>query len=198
MEELKSLGFWAGLLSMIAFVPYWYSIFSSDGDTRPQRASWFIWIFADVMVLQTSIATGSTENIPLLWAYVIGTIITFFLSLIKGKGGTHWFDFVCIGATALSFVLWKYTGDAFTALIINIFVFLVGGALTLIKVVGEPYSENLPAYILWISGSILSLSAIILASQLELKFLIQPIAGLITQIIIIFVMIRGRYTKQKV
>ncbi len=162
-----------GLLSLIAYFPYWYSIFT--GHTRPQRASWLIWIFSDSLVLATSGALGARDSLWVPVAYVIGTIITFIFSIKKGQGGTHWFDIVCLGITFMSGVLWYITGNPFQSLLINLTIVAIGTIPTLLKVSKDPYSENMTGFIFWTSGSFCSFLAVMLGNRITIELWLQPL-----------------------
>jgi hypothetical protein len=187
VEIATILGLLGGILSMIGYVPYWRSIFLGpiEKRTRPQRASWLIWIFSDVMILATSFKLGATDSLWVPLAYVIGTIITFVISINKGEGGAHWFDYLCLGVTFLSFLLWIYTGDPFQSLIINLSIVAVGTIPTILKIMKDPYSENLTGFSFWGLGSLCSLLAVLLGEIISVDIWIQPLWFLALQVIIV-------------
>jgi hypothetical protein len=192
LEIQNILGFIAGLSSLSAYIPYWYSIFYGNPPTQPQRASWFIWIFSDSLVFATSYSLGATDSLWVPGVYVAGTIITFIMSIKKGTGGTHWFDIVCFLATLISVGLWCVTGDALQSLMINLAIVVVGAGPTILKVIENPYSENGTSYCLWVSGSLLSLISVLIVGEPQFKLWIQPTVFLVLQCVILLMMIRRR------
>jgi len=193
VELTTILGILGGALSMIAYAPYWHSIFR--GTTRPQRASWLIWIFSNTLILATSFALGARDSLWVPVAYVIGTIITFAISIKRGEGGTHWFDVVCLVVTGISIILWYMTGDALQSLIINLSIVAIGTIPTVIKITKDPHSENLNGFSFWFLGSVCSLLAVLLGKSVTIDLWIQPVSFLVLQAIVVSIMVVFRYRK---
>ena len=193
MKVVTILGILGGILSMVAYLPYWLSIFK--GTTRPQRASWLIWIFSDILIFTTSASLGATDSLWVPGAYVVGTIITFAISLKRGEGGTHWFDFLCLFVTALSVALWLITGDAFQSLVINLVIVAIGCVPTVIKIRQDPYEEKLTGCVFWALGNTYSLLSIFWSDNFTIDLWIQPVGFLFLQALIALCIVVFRIKK---
>ena len=191
METNQFVGIIGGLLSLFAYIPYWRSIYKPNG-TRPQRASWLIWIFSDTLLFATSFALGATDSLYVLGAYVFGTVVTFLISIKKGEGGTHWFDIACLLITIVSGFLWWKTGNPYLSLLINLAIVAIGCIPSIIKIVRDPYSEDLFSFVFWTTGSLLGLVSVLLGDIVTIQLLIQPIVFVILQLIIVITIIGKR------
>jgi hypothetical protein len=144
------------------------------------------------MVFATSYSLGATNSLWVPGVYVVGTIVTFIMSIKRGVGGTNWFDIICLIITFASAGLWLVTGDALQSLMINLSIVVVGAGPTIWKVIENPYSENGTSYCLWASGSLLSLACVLIVGEPRFELWIQPAVFLALQCIILLVMIRRR------
>lgn len=180
---------------MIAYFPYWYAILKNG--TRPQRASWLIWIFSDTLVFSTSWQLGATDSLWVPGAYVIGTIITFFISIKRGEGGTSSFDYLCLVATAISGFLWWLTGNPFQSLMINLFIVAIGVVPSLKKIVKDPYSEDLVGFLFWMLGSGFSSVSVLFLSKTNIDIWIQPVWFFTLQLIVVSFIVIGRTKSTK-
>ncbi len=190
MNIVKLLGILGGIFSTIAYIPYIVSIFKKE--TRPQRATWLIWIFSDSLVLASYYSLGATDSVWLPIAYVIGTIVVFLLSIKYGEGGTAAADIFCLIMTGVSGALWWYTKNPMSALLTNLAIVIIGIIPTIPKVWKDPYSENLFAFSFWGSGSVCTLLAVVLSKNNGFAMYIAPTVFLVLQCIVAFFMIMRR------
>ncbi len=190
MQLNQILGLLGGLLSFIAYIPYWYSIYRKG--VRPQRATWLIWILSDFLVLYASIKLGASDGLPVLVVYFSCTIITFIMSIKKGEGGLHWLDMMCFLVALLSAFVWYKTGDPFVALLINLAMVVVGIVPTIKKIFKDPYSEDLFAYFFWFLGNLATLIAVLLSENCTLKLWLPSAVFLFVQLFVTYIVFIGR------
>lgn len=150
------LGLLAGVLSFIAYIPYFLSILKEK--TRPNRASWWIWAIVGWIIFASYISVGARNTI--WYALPIGISITAFLSLKYGEGGFSRFDLFCIAGAALGLLIWWYSGIAFAALLMALLVDFFAYLPTIRKTRLDPGSEDRTACALFWIGSLLNVAAI--------------------------------------
>ncbi len=75
----EMLGMIAGIIAISGYIPYIYSILK--GQTRPNRATWFIWTIVGGLLAFSYMAEGDQHSIWLPLGYFFGPLITAILSL---------------------------------------------------------------------------------------------------------------------
>ncbi len=171
MHYTKFFGLIAGILSIIAYVPYIFSILKDS--TKPNRASWWVWLAMNVIILASYRSAGADTTIFVLVSYSVGTIVVALLSLKYGEGGWTSFDRNCLIVSAIGLVLWSVFSSPLPALLINIAVDLIGGLPTIRKAYYKPETENKAAWALFFAGSIFNIIAI---DKFEFAIVIYPVA----------------------
>jgi hypothetical protein len=79
MSVHSALGFAAGLILGASFFPYVRAILR--GETKPSRASWFIWALVSVITAATYRASGAEATFPVAVAFAIVCVAIALLSL---------------------------------------------------------------------------------------------------------------------
>ncbi|GAF75445.1 unnamed protein product, partial [marine sediment metagenome] len=92
--------------------------------------------------------------------YVIGSTIVVILSIRYGVGGWTPFDRRCLIGAAISLVLWRIFNSPISALLINLFINLLGTLPTARKAWYQPETESKVAWSLLSLGTIVNLFAI--------------------------------------
>jgi len=151
-------GYLAGILSLVAFVPYILAI--SRKETRPNRASWFIWLAVSLIIALSYRDVGADYAFIMPVAYTIGSTMVAFLSLKYGTGGWTQFDRICLTGAGIGLVMWVMFNSPMSALLINLFMNLLGTLPTIRKVYYQPETENRLAWTLFSLGNLLNLFAI--------------------------------------
>jgi hypothetical protein len=154
----KIIGIIASVFCFLYFVPYIISILK--GKTRPNRASWWIWVTLGVFLC---IFYDNSEPGTTLWALaapVIGQLIIAILSLKYGEGGWSRFDRFCLAGAGISLILrWQSNSD-FAAMIFLIAIDILAALPTIKKSYLEPETEDLLTWSLYSIGSLLNLFTI--------------------------------------
>jgi len=153
-----AVGLTAGVLSIIAFIPYIYSILK--GKTKPARSTWFIWSIVTIMLFISYRAIGGGDAVWLSLGYVIGVGATALLSIKYGTGGWTTLDKTVIGGCALTVITWFLTGLPFVGLLMTMFTDILGGVPTIEHSYHHPEQENRLSWIIGFAANGLNLLAI--------------------------------------
>lgn len=148
----------AGLLSLIAYVPYARD--TARGIAQPSRATWIIWsVVGTLLFASYSAAAGG----PARWvalADALGPAIIAILALRYGKAGWTWLDAACLFLAGLSLMGWAVTGSPLVALAINLLLAFLGAVPTLRNVYRAPATEPKLVWGLFLTSNVLNLLAI--------------------------------------
>lgn len=158
MDLSEVIGKIAGIIAVLAFIPYIWSVLK--GRTRPSRASWLIWAVLGSSILASYHSSGATDTIWIPVIYAIMPIIIFLLSIKYGIGGYTRLDIICLLGAVVGLIAWKLTDSPQTALYLNILVDGLGFIPTFKKAYLQPESESRLAWIIGASATLLNLLAI--------------------------------------
>jgi hypothetical protein len=122
--------------------------------------SWSVWTLLGVLILASYRAVGAENTIWLAIATAVGPFAILLLALRHGQGGASRLDIVCLLAALAGIGVWAFTSDAFAGLLCFLAADVMGAVPTVAKVWREPYSEPLPAWLLWFAGSAFQLAAV--------------------------------------
>ncbi len=150
-------GILAGVIVLIAFIPYTLSILR--GETKPSRASWLIWFLMDVAVVLSYRAVGATDTLWIGVGLLSGSTVVMVLSMFYGEGKLTRLEWLCLVGATLSTIAWVIAGPAialFLYLIIDTFAY----APTIQKAYANPESENKWAWSVTFTGVLVNLLAI--------------------------------------
>jgi hypothetical protein len=151
-------GYFAGILSLAAFAPYILSILRKE--TKPNRASWFIWLVVSLIIALSYRDAGAEYAFIMPVAYTIGAAIIASLSLKYGTGGWTRFDRVCLIGAGIGLTMWVTFNSPMSALLISLFMNFLGTLPTIRKAYYQPETENRLAWTLFSLGNLLNLFAI--------------------------------------
>lgn len=154
----ETIGIIAGILALAGYVPYIYTILT--GNTRPNRATWFIWTIVGGLLAFSYIAEGDQHSIWLPLGYFFGPLIVAILSLRFGYAEWTRLDTFCIVAAIISVIPWILSDNATITLIINLLIDMTGAIPTLVKTYREPETEDLTAWLIFFAANTLQLFAI--------------------------------------
>lgn len=152
------IGLTAGAVAVASFIPYIRSILR--GQTRPNRASWIIWAFAEIITTATYAASGADATVWIAAGYSVGTITVASLSLRYGEGGASPIDIMCLMGATIALIPWLALDQAELALYMIIFVDILAVFPTLKKAIADPDSEDKTYWSLSFLAAIINLFAI--------------------------------------
>ena len=148
----------AGVISLVAIVPYILAILR--GETKPNRATWWIWTIVGLMLGASYYSSGANHTMWVPVSYIIGPIVTAVLSIKYGVGGWTRFDKSCLFGAGASVVLWWMFSSPLAALLINLFIDFMGALPTIRKAYHEPESEDRAAWVLASAANTANLFAV--------------------------------------
>jgi hypothetical protein len=187
----ETIGIIAGILAISGYIPYIYSIIT--GETKPNRATWFIWTIVGGLLAFSYIAEGDQNSIWLPLCYFLGPLMVALLSLKYGYAEWSRLDTICIVAAILSIIPWIYADSASTTLIINLIIDSTGAIPTLVKTFREPETEDLVAWLVFFVANTLQLFAI---SLWNLASLYPLYLFLLATSMVIFIL-RGKISRKQ-
>lgn len=153
------VGISAAVVSAVAYTVYGFSIFF--GDTKPNRAAWFIW---SVVALICCFSYHETTTSRTAWwisiSYAVGSLTIFILTLKWGEGGVDKLDLSCLVGSIFGALLWWMFNSPLTALLINILMDCLGAIPTIQKAWHKPKKESLIAWTLSTLAGVINLFAV--------------------------------------
>ena len=153
-------GIIAGVLALSACPIYVRSILR--GETRPDRATWWILFFGSVILAGSYWAAGARDTIWIPLAYCACYLVAAVLSVFYGAGRpqlTH-FDKVCLAGALASAAIWWFTQNPIIALTLQMVIEMFGLIPTMEKTYREPGTESRAAWGLATFASVINLIAI--------------------------------------
>jgi hypothetical protein len=188
-----TFGVIAGILSILCFVPYIITIL--QGKTKPNRATWWIWVVLSIVISISYYYSGAINTIWLPVCGGIGQLIIALLALKYGRGGWTSFDRFCLIGVSISLVLWRQFNSPLIALLCNLVVDLLGALPTLKKSYQEPETENLLTWSLYLAGSTFNLFAV---ERFSFALLVFPIYIFSINAAIVILLLRSKIQFQPV
>lgn len=155
---LAFLGIAGGIVNTIGLVPYIRDILSKK--TKPERATWWIWLALNLIAFWALLSTGWTWYLAMMIAQIGAVCLIAILSLKYGYGKFKRRDIISLVIAAIGIVLWKLTNQPIAALLIVMCVDSIGLWLTLVKTWEAPHTETLISWVLAAAASVLGLIAV--------------------------------------
>jgi len=182
-ENYKEIiGFWAGVISLIAYAPYIYSIFK--GKTKPSRSSWWIWSLVGLVILMSYYSAGARNTIWIPGVFFICPLVVALLSIKYGANSSlDLLDKASITISVASLFVWYILGVPATTLFVNILIDSLGYLSTFKKTWKDSLSENGLTWILFFLGSVLNLVAL---ENYSFPIMLYPVYMFMMDIIMIF------------
>ncbi len=167
---MQYLGVVAGLISLLTAYPYIRDVLA--GKTKPQRATWLVWMTLNLVFIATQIAEGASFSIISLVINTIVGVYILYLSINYGVGGVERRDRLSLLAAAIGIVVWFLTSNPTLTLMITLLVDFSGSWLTLLKTYKTPWSETL---IFWVAGIFTGSLSALSVNEFELAQLAFPL-----------------------
>lgn len=154
---MYSLGFISGVLTVIGFVPYIFSI--HKGGVKPRQVTWWIWTVNSFLLLASYKAEGADETLWLSMAYTIGCLSIAVLTLRRGIGGWSSLDIFCFFGAFIALIFWALLGSLATFITTLVIDFL-GIIPTIYSSFYRPHEESRFSWSIWCTAGILSILSI--------------------------------------
>ena len=190
MNTLQFFGYLSGFLSIAAVFPYIYDILK--GNTKPERASWFIWTALGAIAFFSQLEKGATNSLWMVGTSTLAVLVVSLLSLKLGSGGFSKRDKISLLIASLGILLWFFTKEAAFALFITIFVDSIGSFLTTVKSYEDPESETL---LTWIVASIAGLLAAMSIGEWNFILLVYPLYIFLANSLVVTAILLGKRRK---
>ncbi|MEK7185475.1 MAG: hypothetical protein AAB726_02530 [Patescibacteria group bacterium] len=172
---LQIFGYISAFLSVIMVAPYIRDIFLKE--TKPERASWFIWTVLTSIAFFSQLAKGATDSLWLSGGQTLAVLIVFILSTKYGVGGLTKRDIKALIAAGIGLVIWYLTDEPAYALFIAIIIDAIGTFLTVIKAYQEPETETTSTFVMSGTSGIFGLLAVGSLNPILLAFPIYIIVA---------------------
>lgn len=170
MDILQAIGFAAGILAMIAYVPYIRDILK--GDAKPERTSWFIWVVLAIIAFVSQLAEGARSSLWFTGLDSLGAAAIFVLAVKFGVGGFSRRDKIALLAAGAGLVLWFLTRHAAFALLMTIIIDASGTTLTVLKTYEQPETET---YTMWVVVTIAAVLTMVSVGRISVVVMVYPL-----------------------
>lgn len=191
MQIQQVFGIIAGIMSFISFLPYIRSIFK--GDTKPQRATYAIWVLVTILTLSSYLSLGATFTVWVVLSSMVMQILVFILSFKYGMGGFEKLDIACLTLAFIGAVLWFLTKRAEAALYIGIFLEFLGFIPVFKKSYLFPKTENSLSWAIATFAAFLNVFAI---TSIAFNIAFYPVLILLSDALVISLLtIRPKFAK---
>jgi hypothetical protein len=184
---LAVLGVSAGVINLICIIPYLRDIF--HGKTKPERATWWVWLVLAIVALFAQLDAGGKWVIVLTISAIITLVTIAVLSVPYGYGRFHRRDFVALLITALGVGAWLLLDDPLLAILVVISVDAAGFWLTLNKTWQAPYTETM---ITWLLAAIAAVLAVLSVGSLNPTQILYPLYSVLANSLLAFVILWRR------
>jgi hypothetical protein len=179
----------AGILFLIAFIPYIRSILR--GETTPAKATWIIWAAIDTITL-TGMAMTHALNGQIIGA-VLGVWIVAILALSRGTSGWSKLDIGCMLGAAAGLCLMFFSPTY--GLITSLTVLFIGSIPTFVHGYKEPQKENKAAWMLYFLSCLFALPGIV---RWDVQHAAQPLIFFVTESVMVYMTwVRPRFTTRQ-
>lgn len=186
------IGVIAGICALAGCIPYWWAIIQRK--TRPNRATWLIWLVVGTIIALSYQSAGAASTIWVPITYILGPLVTSVLGIKFGEGGWTKFDRLCLLSAAVSLLFWKLSDSPDLTLVINIGIDLLGALPTIRKSYYQPEGEDLLAWGLFTVANTLNILAI---DRWLWQITIYPLYMSLLSGIIFYLLWQGRRKQRK-
>lgn len=171
VSPLVLCGVLAGILSVIAYIPY--MIDTVMGRTQPERATWLIWSVVASVAMGSQIYEGASQSLWFVGVQVSATVVIFLMSITRGAGA--YFsrrNINLFGITTIGLLIWFFAESAMVMLLITTGISILGGSVTVLKAYRDPNSETLSTWVFSLTASFL---AVLSVGVMDIALLIYPV-----------------------
>lgn len=178
-------GMAAGILYVIAFVPYVLSILR--GKTRPSKMTWAIWSLLNFITLFSYISLGARNTLWMTGATTIGSLGVFLLSLRYGEGRRSRRDLWLLTGAVITALIWLLSGQPVVAQLSGLVLLVLGAIPTILIVYRTPERESRLTWSLFTLSCIVNLFSI---ERWALGIIAGPIVSLSVDGVVMMLLFR--------
>jgi hypothetical protein len=184
---LAILGIAAPIINTIGLVPYLRDIFRHK--TKPERATWWIWLALVVIALVAQMAAGATWSLGFTIGNTIAIGIIAVLSIPYGYGRFRLRDAVSLFVASVGVVLSLLTRSPLAALLTVVAVDAAGFWLTIAKTWEAPHSETLLS---WKLSTVAAMASVLSVGALSFTKLLYPFYVFLGNALLVLIIIYRR------
>jgi hypothetical protein len=177
MSTLLALA--ASVLNLIGYIIYIRDL--RRGDTRPNLASWLVWMGITLLSVSTYVrGTGDIVKSLFSWSILVVNIVTFGFIVRRAKfSSLNRLDKSALGIGILAAVVWFFTQSAWFGNMLVQVAIVIGGVPTILSVWRQPTNERPTPWLLWGSAFTCQLMVIISRWTGRPVELVYPIIGIL-------------------
>lgn len=157
-STLAFFGISSVIVNTVGLIPYLRDILLRK--TKPERATWWIWLALNVVAFLAQLAAGATWSLWFTGGIMMAVGAIALLSIKYGYGAFEKKHIISLIAAAGGIVLWKITNNPLLALMIVIAVDFMAFYLTIKKTWQAPETETLSAWIFAVVSAALGVLAV--------------------------------------
>ena len=170
-----TLGIAAGALPLIAIVPYIKDIL--HGTSRPNVASYSIWVFLLLIAILAQISAGASWSVLMIIGDLVGTSIIVILCLSGyGYGKYGLLEWVCLALAVVAIILWYLTKQPVVAILFAVIADLMAAIPTLVKSYRDAWSEVPTTYFIIAVGALCAVLSTTILNPANLIFPVYLLA----------------------
>lgn len=177
----------SAIVELVGLAPYIRDIFLKK--TKPERATWWIWLVLNIIAFSAQLAAGATWSLFMTGGQILAVGLIAALSLNYGYGKFQKRDAISLLIALFGVVLWKFTNQPLLALLIVIGVDAIGYYLLVTKTWEAPHTETLITWVIAVFSSILGVLSV---GGLEFTRLLYPAYIFLGDLFITFIIIYRR------
>jgi hypothetical protein len=148
-----------------------------------------VWLSLSIIGLIAQLAAGATWSVLLTASSVLCVGAIAILSITYGYGSFHKRDTISLVITGIGIIISFVIHSPLAALLVVVFVDMVGVWLTLQKSWVAPHTETLSA---WVAAEVASICALLAVGDFTLAKFIYPLYGVIANGVIVAVVWQRR------
>jgi hypothetical protein len=178
--SLAIFGISAGLLNLVASIPYFIDIFR--GNTEPERATWWMWFALSTVGLFAQLAAGARWSLILAISSAVVGGATAVLSVKYGYGKFHRRDGVALAITAIGIALSIIFNSPLIAVSTVVLIDAIAGALTIYKTWYAPRTES---HLAWGISTVAVTCGLLAVGQYHPAIFLAPLTNFIINILML-------------
>lgn len=182
----------AGVISFVAYLVYIFT--TIQGQTKPNRATWWILTLVGVMIATSYYAGGARDTMWVAVSYIAGPLIIAILSLWYGEGKWETLDKICLTGAIISAIIWYFSSSALIVLSINLLMDFLGLIPTIKKSYLRPMGEDKIAWTMESFAGTLNMFAI---ETFTFAIVLYPLYILIINLFVTLLLYRPMISKYR-
>ncbi len=184
---LHIFGVLSAVLAFLAIVPYVRDVFK--GTTKPNQASWLIWVALLALALLSQGFSGAKDSLFLTIGDLVGSATILGLAIFYGTNKWHWIDKVSLAGAGIGFICLFIFKQPVISLAVTIFIDACGAVPTIRKSYVDPSSETLST---WIIVGVAGIFGAIAVGSFNFVLLIYPVYLVLSNFAVAVAMLVGR------